>query len=155
MPQVFIFICNMPWSEVWPVWSQTQSTWPLQTVQWVYYKLRLKIKFIPGRCGSVGWGLIWQPKVCGFNSQPGCVPRLQVPSLVWAPMMPGLGTWGRQSIDVYLSHWWFFLPSSPPSLSVKAMKKCLWVKIKKQKVHIRLQNVYYDMCLNAYKYFEK
>ena len=71
------------------------------------------------------------PKCCGFNSQSGHIPRLQVPS------PDRKERYGRKPIDASLSHQYFFLSLSlslslPPSLS-NISKTYPQVRIKNKK----------------------
>ena len=65
-------------------------------------------------------------KGCGFNSWSGHIARLRVPSLAHVHVIPGLGAYGRQAVDVSLSHQYLCLCLSLlPTLSLqKQWKKC-------------------------------
>ena len=80
-----------------------------------------KIWFSPGHCGSVGWRVLPCLKGRTFDYQPGHMPRLWVPSLLWTHTVPDQACMeGNQSmlvscIDVSL----------PSSLSKKTIKNIL------------------------------
>ena len=90
---------------------------------------------LAGVCQLVG-ALSHELKVCRFNPQPGHIPRL------WVQPPGRLHTEGSGSM--FLFHTGFiFLSLSPPSslplpLSLKAMKKCPQVRIKKKNMNVIL-----------------
>ena len=67
-------------------------------------------------------------KVVRFNSRWGHIPMLRIQSPVWVHMIPSMGAYGREPIHVSVSHECFSLSLSP-FLSLKAIKKCLQVRI--------------------------
>ena len=121
--------------------------WNTQVFGFFFFHIAsLKVQWSPVWCGSVGWSIILQLKVCGFNLQSGHTPRLQVWSPIWAwaratlgwdTYDPQSGCWSPVRVCaggnklLLLSHWMFFFLSLP--LSLKATrKKCTRVRIQKK-----------------------
>ena len=106
----------------------------------------------PGQYGSVGWRVVPQPKLW-FDSWSGHIPRLRVPSPVWA-WGPLVQTW---MIPVQVStplacrgghKWcfslpWYFCPLSLlSSISESNGNKCPWVRI----------HTHTSLCVHMYVY---
>ena len=82
----------------------------------VLYQILVQTKALVGVAQLAG-PIICTPKGCRFDFQSGHMPRLRVQALV------GVRTGSNQSM---------FLSVSPFTLSLKAMKKCPRVRIKKK-----------------------
>ena len=91
------------------------------TSQGVFLQNSWKLANSPSQVAQLVGVLSHRPKVLKFDSWSGHIPKL------WVQSIPGWSTYERQPINVCLS-----LPLPTLPFSLKATKKCPWMRIKRK-----------------------